>query len=60
MEVVICYKCMYFFGLIVGIYDYYGFAFVGTNCHCIFRYKLMVQVLYNIFLSLLYGVVVVV
>ena len=31
MEVAIRSECLYFFGVFVGIYDYYYFSFVGLN-----------------------------
>jgi len=36
-----------FFGVFVAICDYYCSAFVGLNKHCIFCYKFMIQLLYN-------------
>ena len=57
VEIVIRNKCMYFFGIFFGVYDYTSFSFVGQDNYRVLRHKLLVQLLYIIWLSLLCGFV---
>jgi len=55
VEIIIRKKCMYFFGISFGVYDYNCFSFVGLDNYRFLHYMFLIQLLYIIQLSHLCG-----